>query len=293
MVSVVVATFRRDQSLYNALESLTTQTYKDFEVVVVDDNADKEWNKKVESIVSFFASRLQIKYIQNQINLGSAKTRNVGIEASKGEYITFLDDDDLYLPNKIKTQTEQIIKEKANYSLMNLSLYNEDDTLSEIRKRDYLLTEEGKDLLVCHLKYHMTGTDTMMFRKDYLVSFGCFESIDVGDEFYLMMKAIENNGKFVYCESCDVKAYVHTGENEGLSSGQKKIDGENNLFNFKKKYLKNLKAKDKRYIKMRHYAVLSFAYKRSHKFCGFVFNGFKSFFSAPLQCLKLLKGIKG
>lgn len=292
MVSVIIATFRREQSLFNALESLTRQIHKSFEVVVVDDNANSEWNKKVESLLFHFRDKLQINYIQNQTNQGSAKTRNIGIEASNGEYITFLDDDDIYLPNKIEIQVEQMIKENADFSLMNLSLYNEDESLSEIRKRDYLLTEEGKDLLLCHLKYHMTGTDTMMFKKEYLMSFGGFESIDVGDEFYLMMKAIENKGKFVYCDSCDVKAYVHTGENEGLSSGQKKIDGENRLFEFKRKYLENLKAKDKRYIKMRHYAVLAFAYKRNHKTIKFFFYGLKSFLISPIQCLKLLKGIK-
>ena len=48
MVSVIIATYRRDQSLSNALESLAKQTYSDFEVVLIDDNADAEWNQKVD-----------------------------------------------------------------------------------------------------------------------------------------------------------------------------------------------------------------------------------------------------
>lgn len=291
MVSVVVATYRRDESLSNALDSLTNQTYKDFEVVLVDDNANQEWNGKVETIVSQYKDKFRIVYIQNKDNQGSAKTRNIGINASIGEYVTFLDDDDLYLPNKIKVQVEQMIKESADYSLMNLSLYNEDETLSEIRKRDYLKTKESDNLILCHLKYHMTGTDTMMFRRDYLLSFGGFEAIDVGDEFYLMMKAIENNGKFIYCESCDVKAYVHTGEG-GLSSGAIKIDGENCLYKYKKQFFRGIKLKDRRYIRMRHFAVLAFAYKRIGKRAKFVLKGIKSFFVSPIQCLRLLKGLK-
>lgn len=166
MVSVVIATYKRDKSLANALNSLVEQTYKDFEVVVVDDNANVEWNEKVNAIVESFSSRLRINYIQNEKNQGSARTRNIGIDASKGEYITFLDDDDLYLPNKIEVQVEQMIKANADYSLMNLALYNDDESLSEIRKRDYLSTVESKNLVICHLKYHMTGTDTMMFKKN-------------------------------------------------------------------------------------------------------------------------------
>ena len=292
MISVVVATYRRDQTLSRALESLLSQTYKDFEVVVVDDNGDESWNKIIKAIIVSFSNKLNINYIQNKENIGSARTRNVGINASNGKYVTFLDDDDLYLPNKLKEQFELMEKEDADYSLMNLSLYNEDETLSEIRKRDYLLTNESNNLLLCHLKYHMTGTDTMMFKKDYLLSFGGFESIDVGDEFYLMMKAIEHNGKFVYCESCDVKAYVHTGEDSGLSSGKKKIEGETQLYKFKKGYFKGLKRKDRRYIKMRHYAVLAYAYKRNDKYLCFFIFGLISFLISPICLFSLLCKIK-
>ena len=291
MVSVIIATYRREKPLFNALNSLTEQTYKDFEVVLVDDNADVDWNAKVESIILDFKDKLQINYIKNETNQGSAETRNIGIFSSRGDYITFLDDDDLYLPDKIKNQLELMLENNADYSLMNLSLYNEDETISEIRKRDYLLTEEADNLLLCHLKYHMTGTDTMMFRKEYILSFGGFEAINVGDEFYLMLKAIENNGKFVYCESCDVKAYVHTGEG-GLSSGQQKIDGENKLYEFKKHYFSKLTNKDKRYIKMRHFAVLAFAYRRLDKRFDYLLNGFKAVFIAPFQCIKMIKGLR-
>ena len=287
-VSVIIATYRRDRSLHNAIKSLTTQTYKDFEIVIVDDNANKEWNDKVEAIISEFTDELDLKYIKNVDNQGSAKTRNIGIKESDGEYITFLDDDDLYLPNKIEKQVERMISEDADYSLMNLSLYNEDETLAEIRKRDYLFTSESKDLMLCHLKYHMTGTDTMMFKKEYLVSFGGFEAIDVGDEFYLMMKAIEHNGKFVYCDACEVKAYVHTGEG-GLSSGKKKIDGENNLYKYKKNYFKSLNFSNRRYIRMRHYSVLAFAYKRKGNLIAFVLNGVIALIIAPIHCVNLLR----
>jgi glycosyltransferase involved in cell wall biosynthesis len=291
MVSVIIATYRRDQSLFNALNSLLSQTYHDFEVVLVDDNADNEWNEKVKTIVSFFCTKLQIRYIQNEYNQGSAKTRNIGIMESKGEYITFLDDDDLYQPNKIEVQVNQMRSEEADYSLMNLALYNDDESLSEIRKRDYLLTDESNDLILCHLKYHMTGTDTMMFRKKYLTSFGGFEAIDVGDEFYLMMKAIKAGGRFVYCNSCEVKAYVHTGEG-GLSSGMKKIEGEKKLYAYKKTFFKGISSSNKRFIKMRHYAVIAFAHLRLNHYILFIWNGCLSFIISPKNCISLLRGRK-
>ena len=88
-----------------------------------------------------------------------------------------------------------------------------------------------------------------MFQTEYLKKIGGFSPIDVGDDFYLMMKAIKGGGKFGYAPYNEIKAYVHKGENGGLSSGQEKIKGENALFEYKKEFFHSLRRKDIRYIK--------------------------------------------
>ena len=288
-VSVVVATYRRDEALKRALDSLLEQDFKETEVVIVDDNDEPEWNEKVLKIVEGFRARtkLEIKLLVNHPNMGSAKARNKGIETCKGEYITFLDDDDVYLPQKIKRQYEAMAEKEADYSITDLCLYNEDDSFCEYRSRDYLENYDEKKLFVFHLKYHMTGTDTMMFKREYLLKIGGFDAIDVGDEFYLMLKAIKNNGKFIYVPRCDVKAYVHS-ELPGLSNGQGKIDGENELYSFKQQFFSELQRKDIRYIRMRHYAVLAFAYYRMRAYWRFFSCGTKSFLASPTSCLMML-----
>lgn len=228
-----------------------------------------------------------VQYIENHPNKGSAKTRNVGIKAANGEYVTFLDDDDVYLPKKIEKQYKDMVHASADYSITDMYLYSEDDKLIEKRVRGYLNNYKKEDLLKYHLMYHITGTDTMMFRREYLVSIGGFNAIDLGDEFYLMQKAIETKGKFIYVPGCEVKAYVHTGEN-GLSSGQSKIKGENQLYTYKRRYFSKLDVKTRRYIKMRHYAVLAFAYIRMKKYSAFFISGVKSFVSAPGACVGLI-----
>ena len=79
LVSVVIATYKRDNALRNALQSLTTQTYKNFEVVLVDDNDNSDWTAKVQNVVNSFSSLLNINYLINEHNMGSAATRNRGI----------------------------------------------------------------------------------------------------------------------------------------------------------------------------------------------------------------------
>lgn len=267
-VSVIVATYRRDESLKKALESIAAQTYRNFEIILVDDNDDAEWNAKVSAVVEAFKVQnptIPFIYIENHPNLGSARTRNVGIEKSEGEYICFLDDDDLYLPERIQNQVSAMKAVSADYGLTDLALYTEADSLIEIRKRDYIEDTSEQNLLKYHLMHHMTGTDTLMFKAEYLKAMGGFDPIDVGDEFYLMLKAIRHGGSFLYVPVCDVKAYVHTGE-AGLSSGQSKISGENLLYEYKKKYFTELDKKTVKYIKMRHHLVLAFAYLRMKRY---------------------------
>lgn len=290
-VSVVVSTFRREAVLMRALRSIAGQTMRDFEVVVVDDNGDLAWNQKAEAIVDEFKTEypwIPIKYIQNSVNLGSAQARNCGVAAADGEYVTFLDDDDVYLPQKICRQLEYMQTNAIDYCAEDIALYYEDETLSEKRIRGDISGLNSEMLLRYHFMHHITGTDTMMFRKAYLEQIGGFPPIDVGDEFYLLHRAIEAGGKFGYLSCCDVKAYIHTG-NGGLSSGKGKIDGENALYQYKKKYFPLFDRKSIRYIRMRHYAVLAFASIRSRDFLWSFLYGVLGFFSAPVQCLCFLK----
>lgn len=288
-VSIVIPTYRREEELRRALESLAAQTLTDIEAVVVDDNDCPEWNGKVEAVIDAFRAEypdFALTYIQNHPGLGSAEARNAGIDAAEGEYITFLDDDDEYMPEKVERQYDFTLKGGYDYTVTDLELYYEDGELCERRRRDYLADPGERTLLCCHLMYHITGTDTIMFRAEYLRGIGCFAPIDMGDEFYLMLRAITGEGKFGYLPECHVKAYVHRGEG-GLSSGPAKIDGENSLFEYKKQYFNSLSKRYVRFIKMRHHAVLSFALLRSGHLFGFVGQAILAFACAPVQSVRM------
>lgn len=292
LVSVVVATYRREGDLGRALESLAAQTYPAVEIVLVDDNSDPEWNGKVSRIVNAFRAghpAMSLTYIANSENQGSAEARNTGITVAKGAYITFLDDDDIYLPEKIEKQVGFMESGGYDYSITDLILYSENGKEIDRRIRTYISDTSVPSLRRAHLKHHMTGTDTMMFRAEYLKEIGGFAPIDVGDEFYLMQRAIEGGGKFGYLPGCDIKAYVHTGEG-GLSSGDQKIAGENALFAYKKTFFPKLTKKDIRYIKMRHYAVIAYAELRRKAFLRFVSNAMRAFLASPLQFIMMIMG---
>lgn len=297
LVSVIVATYRRDKELKRALASLANQEYTNFEVLLVDDNAQEEWNQKVEHLVEKWRAKTNIPliYIQNQENRGSAASRNLGIERSNGEYVTFLDDDDKYEKEKIRHQVNHMLQKKSDYSITDLALYKENGNLEEVRTRYYLngeKLENSSRLLALHLMHHMTGTDTLMFKKMYLKQIGGFPPIDMGDEFYLMKEAITSGGSFSYLPLCDVKAMVHT-KTEGLSSKESKINGEHVLYEYKKQFFDLLKKKEIQQIRMRHHLVLAYAYLRNREYSSFVIEGCKSVCFAPIACLRLVCKRKG
>lgn len=103
-VSVIIPTYNRAQYILEAIESVLSQDYPNFEVIVVDDGST---DHTAELIGTVNDSRL--RYIRQQ-NQGRSSARNRALAIANGDFITFLDSDDLYLPRKIALQVEYLLK---------------------------------------------------------------------------------------------------------------------------------------------------------------------------------------
>ena len=98
LVSVIIPTFQRAKYIERAIDSVLNQTYKNFEIIVVDDNdQESEARKEMIKRMDKYSSDSRIIYIKHEKNKNGAAARNTGINVAKGEYITFLDDDDYFL----------------------------------------------------------------------------------------------------------------------------------------------------------------------------------------------------
>ena len=102
-VSVIIPTYNRAKLLPRAIKSVLNQTFKDFEVIIVDDGST---DNTEEVINEFQKHNKRIKYIRHEKNKGAAAARNTGIKIAQGEYIAFQDSDDEWLPNKLEKQME-------------------------------------------------------------------------------------------------------------------------------------------------------------------------------------------
>jgi glycosyltransferase involved in cell wall biosynthesis len=107
LVSVVIPTYKRPNNLDRALKSVLSQSYSNIEIKIVDDNDSNSIERKETAIlIEQYKSCDRIEYIQHESNKGGSVARNTGWKKSKGEYITFLDDDDEISKDKIKKQVE-------------------------------------------------------------------------------------------------------------------------------------------------------------------------------------------
>jgi glycosyltransferase involved in cell wall biosynthesis len=102
LVSVIIPTFNRFDQTADAVESALRQTETDLEVVVVDDmSSDTSLDRLRERF-----PLANVKFVSTGRNSGAATGRNIGVEASSGEYVAFLDSDDIWWPEKISRQLE-------------------------------------------------------------------------------------------------------------------------------------------------------------------------------------------
>lgn len=120
MISVVIPLYNKAQSIRKTLDSLLAQTYKDFEIVVVDDGSTDGSAEVAEATLRKFSGRptgygLEFSVIRKE-NGGVSSARNAGILAAKGEYIAFLDGDDLWHPEYLET-LHQLIEDYPDAAL--------------------------------------------------------------------------------------------------------------------------------------------------------------------------------
>ena len=101
-VSVVIPSYNRAHLVKRAIDSVLNQTYREFEVIVVDDAS----TDGTAEIVKGLADQ-RVRYVKHQANRGVSESRNTGIKAAKGHLIGFLDSDDEWLPHKLRKQIDR------------------------------------------------------------------------------------------------------------------------------------------------------------------------------------------
>lgn len=130
-VSVIIPTYNRSGYLLEAIDSVLSQTYDDIEIIVIDDGSNDDTQEKLKPYKD------KIKYVYTE-NGGPARARNIGMQMARGEFIAFLDSDDLYYPYKIEIQADFLDKHQ-NVAMIcsELSAFNHTGILNELHLKKY------------------------------------------------------------------------------------------------------------------------------------------------------------
>ncbi|MCM8756456.1 MAG: glycosyltransferase family 2 protein, partial [Candidatus Omnitrophica bacterium] len=167
LVSVVIPTYNRAYSLKRAIESVINQTYKNLEIIIIDDGS----SDNTEEIVSDFKDP-RIQYIHHLQNRGISSARNTGIKNSKGDLIAFLDSDDEYFPQKIEKNVEVFLNCSARIGL--------------VSSNHWVIREEGKKLGIVKFspkRRLFPLPSTWVIRRKVIEKIGLFdERILVGED---------------------------------------------------------------------------------------------------------------
>ena len=157
LVSVIIPMYNAEKYIEETLVSLKNQTYENYEVIIVDNASTDNSISVSQKMSSYFKSFLIVQLEAN--SGGPARPRNVGVEHSSGEYIAFLDADDLWEPNKLFYQIDLMISAGFNFTCISPSAINESSE-KLIRLRDVLSSTKNKSY----------GLKTLLFRNSITTS---------------------------------------------------------------------------------------------------------------------------
>lgn len=165
LVTVYMPTHNRVELLQRAVESVLTQTYKNIELIVVDDKSTDSTPEYLEAISK---KDPRVRFFRNEENSGACVSRNKAIFAAKGEFITGLDDDDYFLPNHLLF----FLKEWANKSSQAIALYSNMIVKSKSGMRQTTKLKKCNAKMLIHANWIGNQVFT---RTKYLKDYGGFD----------------------------------------------------------------------------------------------------------------------
>ena len=136
--SIIIPCYNRYNAMKNCLESLENQTFKNFEVIIVDDCSTDDSFEKLEEYEK--KTSLNIKLLKNAQNLGAGLTRNNALNNATGEFVVFIDSDDYIENDALETLNRLLVEEKVDCIIFD---YFKDISSAKLRKKSLLIEKKS------------------------------------------------------------------------------------------------------------------------------------------------------
>jgi len=266
LVSVVIVTYNRSIFLVRAAQSVLCQTYKNLELIIIDDASSDDTESAVKSL-----NNDRVQYFRNEITLKAQGSRNRGIKESKGDYIAFLDDDDEWIYNKLEKQMPLFKQSELTGFVYCGSNYVINET-GQVLKR-IIPTYKG-DVRDEILKTNILSSCTPVIKKSLFEKASIFDENLLSSQDWDMWIRLADYTKFDFVSEPLANYYLH-GNQVSYNSDCKMKSFEYLLKKYHVKFIKNRAAKSKL---IKRIAILKFLHK---DYVGAVKGLFTSFAAKP------------
>lgn len=247
LISIIVPIYNAELYLEETINSVLNQTYKNFELLLINHNSTDNSSLIVNN---FTKKDTRVRVVNLDINKGGpAYPRNVGIELSKGEYIAFLDSDDVWWEKKLEKQLKvlqssdcDIVHTLANTIDENSEMTGKFQNQRVFKKLKYILSDKSVIYYTNHI-----NINSVLMKNDKQMRFNENENLVAMEDWKLWMESIYNGKKVILLEEILLNYRVHSAS----------ISNRNSDVGYRKTlYLLSLLLL-KREIPLRHYAFSS------------------------------------
>lgn len=186
MISVIIPTYNRGEELPRAIESVIAQTFKDWELIIVDDGSKDDTYTVVEQYLKSHSNIFYHKYL----NMGASVARNIGVSLSKGELIAFLDSDDIWTEKRLATVFNRYLKEKGSNKFY-LTDFKNNHIDHSLFNKEFLENKYFKQMILA--SNFLGGTINMVIPRRILFELNGFDNLMTSTEDHdLYIRLVQN-----------------------------------------------------------------------------------------------------
>jgi len=240
LISVYIPTYNRLELLKRAVQSVQNQTYKNFEIIIVDDNSS---DGTQDFLVGLTKVDSRIRYFFKDKNSGACVSRNIAINLAQGELITGLDDDDYFLPHRIEFFLDYWVNKKREDSIALFTSNIKSEKSNQAKEHSLFSKKYFKkdDLLFANYVGNQIFTETKTLRQvsGFDESFCMWQDLElwyrVGD-----LGNFEHVDKPTYFfDTSHLYGRISEAKSEKIFKTVEQFSEKNQLNNFKKRMLNN------------------------------------------------------
>ena len=200
LVTVIIPLFNAQNYIAQTIESVIGQTYKNWELIIVDDCST---DNSLEIVKGYEAKDRRIKLIELKSNFGGpARPRNIGLDISNGEYLAFLDADDVWLKDKLQVQVREMELNNLDFTSTDsnfIDINNNDTIINKYKIIVFLKKLKSKAKLSDVIKGNFIRTSSVIISKKFISKFDENKDFIGVEDLYLWMKILnDKNVKYRY-----------------------------------------------------------------------------------------------